>query len=106
MSCSGARAASAAKPSCRSTDSHSAATALLRLYLRLIPRAQLILDALAKLSVPAPVDGPQDLAETRVVMRRHRGVELVTVHPVRRHEGKRMLHAAIQTMRSTVFSGA
>jgi hypothetical protein len=57
----------------------------LRLYLRLILRAQLVLDALAELSVPAPVDGPQDLAETRVVVRHHRGVKLVTVHPVRWH---------------------
>src|SRR6266702_6100870 len=58
---------------------------LLRLYLRLILRAQLVLDALAELSVPAPVDGPQDLAEARVVVPCHRGVELVTVHPVRWH---------------------
>jgi hypothetical protein len=58
---------------------------LLRLYLRLILRAQLVLDALAELNVPAPVDGPQDLAEACVVMRCHRGVKLVTVHPVRWH---------------------
>jgi len=59
---------------------------LLRLYLRLILRAQLVLDALAELSVPAPVDGPQDLAEARVIVRRHRGVKFVTVHPVRWHD--------------------
>src|SRR5258708_26685989 len=59
---------------------------LLRLYLRLSLRAQLVLDALAELSVPAPVDGPQDLAEARVVMRCYRGVKLVTVHPVRWHD--------------------
>ena len=52
---------------------------------RLFRRAQLVLDALAKLGVPPPVESPQDLAEARVVIRRHRGVELVTVHPVRRH---------------------
>jgi hypothetical protein len=59
---------------------------LLRLHLRLILRAELVLDALAELSVPAPVDGPQDLAEAHVVVRRHRGVELVTVHPVGRYD--------------------
>jgi hypothetical protein len=58
---------------------------LLRFHLRLILRAQLVLDALAELSVPAPVHSPQDLAETRVVMRCHRGVKLVTVHPVHCH---------------------
>ena len=57
----------------------------LRLYLRPLWRAQLILDALAELSAPAPVQGPQDLAEAHVVVRRHRGVELVAVHPVGRH---------------------
>jgi len=55
---------------------------LLRLHLRLILRAQLVLYALAELGVPAPVDGPQDLAEARVVVPGHRGVKLVTVHPV------------------------
>ena len=55
---------------------------LLRLHLRLILRAQLVFDALAELSVPAPVDGPQDLAEARVVVPCHRAVKLVTVHPV------------------------
>jgi hypothetical protein len=58
---------------------------LLRPHLRLIRRAQLILDALAQLGVSSPVQVPQDLAEARVVTGRHRGVELVTVHPVRRH---------------------
>jgi hypothetical protein len=58
---------------------------LLRLYLRLVWRAQLVLDALAEPGVPSPVERPQGLAEARVVIRRHRGVELITVHPVRRH---------------------
>jgi hypothetical protein len=58
---------------------------LLRADLRPIRRAQLIFDALAKLRGPAPVEGPQDLAEARVVVRGHRGIKLVTVHPVRRH---------------------
>jgi hypothetical protein len=59
---------------------------LLRLHFRLFRRAQLVLDALAKLGVPSPVQSPQDLAEARAVIRRQRGVELVTVHPVRRHD--------------------
>ena len=42
---------------------------LLRADLRPIRRAQLIFDALAKLRAPAPVEGPQDLAEVRVVAR-------------------------------------
>jgi hypothetical protein len=56
------------------------------LYFRLFRRAQLVLDALASLGVPSPVQGPQDLAEARVVIRRHRRIELVAVHPVRRHD--------------------
>jgi len=58
----------------------------LRLHVRLFRRAQLVLDALAKLGVSPPVESPQDLAEACVVIRRHHGVELVTVHPVRRHD--------------------
>ena len=57
-----------------------------RTAFRLFRRAQLVLDALAKLGVPSPVESPQDLPEARVVIRRHRSVELVTVHPVRRHD--------------------
>ena len=57
-----------------------------QLHLRLFRRAQLVLDALTELGVPSPVESPQDLAEARVVIQRHHGVELLTVHPVRRHD--------------------
>ena len=46
---------------------------LRRLQLRLFRWAQLVLDALAQLGVPAPVDSPQDVTETRIVVWRHRG---------------------------------
>jgi hypothetical protein len=58
---------------------------LLQRDLRPLLRAQLILDARALLCGPSPVEGPQDLAETRVVVPGHHGVKLITIHPVRRH---------------------